>query len=56
MTIVSAKYGDVIYVQSTGYKHFGIYASDNNVIHYTKVKGSCCDGIIQEKYNDNTND
>lgn len=45
---MSANYGDVIYVQRTGYKHFGIYVGDNEVIHYTKVKGSCCDGIIQK--------
>lgn len=27
-------YGDVIYVQRIGYKHFGIYIGDNKVIHY----------------------
>jgi len=30
----SPDYGDVIYVQRIGYKHFGIYVGNRRVIHY----------------------
>ena len=36
-------YGDVIYVQRLGYKHFGIYLGNNRVIHYAHdVNGVLC--------------
>ena len=28
--------GDIIYVDRGAYKHYGIYAGEGNVIHYTK--------------------
>lgn len=43
---MGAKYGDVIYVDRGGYKHFGIYSGNNKVIHYTKRK--IISGIIDE--------
>ena len=45
---MTATYGDIIYVQRIGYRHFGVYVGNDKVIHYTKVSGSSCDGIIRE--------
>ena len=41
--------GDIIYVKRNGYRHFGIYAGGNHVVHYHKEKNPLlCDGIIAE--------
>jgi len=45
---MTATYGDIIYVQRIGYRHFGVYVGNDKVIHYTKASGSSCDGIIRE--------
>ncbi len=31
------KEGDVVWVQRIGYKHFGIYVGEDNIIHYTST-------------------
>lgn len=50
--MVRIKFGDVIYVDRNcgifGYKHFGIYSGNKNVIHYTKGSNNEFDGIIRE--------
>lgn len=41
--------GDILYVKRTGYRHFGIYAGNQQVIHYYKEKNPLVsDGIISE--------
>ena len=41
--------GDIIYVKRTGYRHFGIYAGNQMVVHYHKEKNPLLsDGIIAE--------
>ena len=41
--------GDIVYVKRSGYRHFGIYAGDDCIIHYHKEKNPLlCDGIIAE--------
>lgn len=45
---MTATYGDIIYVQRIGYRHFGVYVGNDKVIHYTKISGSSCDGVIRE--------
>ena len=49
--MTQVKFGDVIYVERDcgifGYKHFGIYSGNRNVIHYTKG-GDAFDGVIRE--------
>ncbi len=44
-----AAVGDIIYVKRKGYRHFGIYAGDQRVIHYYKERNPLLsDGIIAE--------
>lgn len=44
-----ANSGDIVYVKRKGYRHFGIYAGNEQVIHYHKEKNPLlCDGIITE--------
>ena len=41
--------GDIVYVKRTGYRHFGIYTGDAQVIHYHKERNPLLsDGIIAE--------
>ena len=50
--MVQIKFGDVIYVERDcgifGYKHFGIYSGNRNVIHYAKSGNDEFDGVIRE--------
>ena len=44
-----ANKGDIVYVKRRGYRHFGIYAGNQQVIHYYKERNPLlCDGIITE--------
>lgn len=36
--MTAIKPGDILYVKRTGYRHFGIYAGNQQVIHYYKEK------------------
>ena len=41
--------GDIVYVKRTGYRHFGIYTGNEQVIHYHKEHNPLLsDGIIAE--------
>ena len=41
--------GDIVYVKHRGYRHFGIYAGEDRVIHYYKERNPLVsDGIISE--------
>ena len=41
--------GDIVYVKRKGYRHFGIYAGNDHVIHYHKERHPLlCDGIVTE--------
>ncbi|MDD6134689.1 MAG: lecithin retinol acyltransferase family protein [Selenomonadaceae bacterium] len=47
--MTAIKPGDILYVKRTGYRHFGIYAGNQQVIHYYKEKNPLVsDGIISE--------
>ncbi len=47
--MVTANKGDIVYVKRRGYRHFGIYAGDDHVIHYYKERHPLlCDGIVTE--------
>ena len=44
-----ANKGDIVYVKRRGYRHFGIYTGNQQVIHYYKERNKLlCDGIITE--------
>ena len=44
-----ANKGDIVYVKRRGYRHFGIYTGNQQVIHYYKERNPLlCDGIISE--------
>ncbi len=41
--------GDIVYVKHRGYRHFGIYAGEDKVIHYYKKRNPLMsDGVIAE--------
>ena len=47
--MTAIKPGDILYVKRTGYRHFGIYAGNQQVIHNYKEKNPLVsDGIISE--------
>ncbi len=47
--MISANAGDIVYVKRKGYRHFGIYTENEQVIHYYKERNPLlCDGIITE--------
>ena len=47
--MTTANIGDIVYVKRKGYRHFGIYTGNQQVIHYHKEKNPLlCDGIITE--------
>ena len=47
--IVRINFADVIYVdRSLGYRHFGVFSGNNNVIHYVKSNENPLDGVVSE--------
>lgn len=47
--VVRINFADVIYVErAAGYRHFGVFVGNNNVIHYVKAANDPLDGVIKE--------
>lgn len=47
--VVRINFADVIYVdRSLGYRHFGVFSGNNNVIHYVKSENDPLDGVVKE--------
>lgn len=46
--VVRINFADVIYVERAGYRHFGVFSGNNNVIHYVRANEDPLDGVIKE--------